>query len=57
MANLLKHSQDLASEAVFLLILLYLFLIQLPLHNRPFLLFQNQIISQPSRLFIYLFIY
>ena len=57
MTNLLQHSQDLASEAVFLLILLYLFLIPLPLHNRPFLLFQNQIISQPSRLFIYLFIY
>ena len=53
MRNILQHSQDLASEVVFLLILLYLFLIPLLLHNPPFLLFQNQNISQPSRLLIY----
>ena len=51
MRNILQHSQDLASEVVFLLILL--FLIPLLLHNAPFLLFQNQNISQPSRLLIY----
>ena len=54
MRNILQHSQDLASEVVFLLILL--FLIPLLLHNAPFLLFQNQNISQPSRLLIYWFI-
>ena len=53
MRNILQHSQDLAGEVVFLLILLYLFLIPLLLHNPPFLLFQNQNISQPLRLLIY----